>query len=199
MASPLIIQPSGADTYVRYSAATTNFGTETELWTGDRLGVHTSRSILRFDFSALPAGVVITAAELLLYYATSSSPDPAGETYWVYELTQTGWVETEATWNIYKTGSNWASAGGDYTTTDGASLTVPASPPQNMTWNVLNLAKHFQANHACVANFLVRAGTSDSYNTQVNFASRRGAYAGLRPKLTIAYAVSSGRNNVMIF
>jgi hypothetical protein len=30
------------------------------------------------------------------------------------KLTRSDWVETEATWNIYKKGSNWTTAGGDY-------------------------------------------------------------------------------------
>jgi len=38
-----------------------------------------------------------------------------GKKLQVYRLIQSDWVENQATWNNYKTDSNWISPGGDYT------------------------------------------------------------------------------------
>ena len=110
----LTIQPSNIDTYLYEGNKGTNFGlltyVEVRIY-NDGEQVKTSRPILKFDFSALPANATITAATLNLYFYAYTNYNAAGRTYWAYELTQTEWVEAEATWNSYKTGSNWTTAG----------------------------------------------------------------------------------------
>ncbi len=158
-------------------------------------GLKNSRSLLKFDFSALPTDAVISAATLELYYYLYSASDPVGRTYWVYELTQTGWVRTEATWNSYKTGSAWVAVGGDYTVTNGASLVVPASYGW-MSWNVLALVQHFQSTHAEVAHFLIKDGTEGASPTEIDYLTRLYSYLytvdpTLCPKLVITYTTTT--------
>ena len=51
------------------------------------------------------------------YLFDNAARDPSGVEISVCKLTRTNWVDTEATWNQYKSGSGWSSAGGDYVTT----------------------------------------------------------------------------------
>lgn len=76
-----------------------------------RVNDATEFSILQFDVSAL-SGRTISAATLTIvpFDANDSS------TLTIRRLTRTNWVETEATWLVYKSGSNWSSAGGDVST-----------------------------------------------------------------------------------
>ena len=50
---------------------------------------------------------------------------------YLHRILRIDWVEAEATWNIYKSGSSWSTAGcssdgNDYTTTNVVTSTVPA-------------------------------------------------------------------------
>ena len=182
----LTIQPSNIDTILDSGNPTINYGNNTYI-TLYNAGLW--RPILRFDFSALPTGSVISAAVLSLYYWYNDGGgyDPVGRTFWAYELTQTAWVELEATWNIYKTGSNWTAAGGDYTTTSGASITMPGSYPAWIDWNVLTLVQHFQSNHSNIANFLIRDETESGGANAYFYSSEYTVNTTLCPKLIITY------------
>ena len=155
----LTIQPSAKDNYLAQAAATTNYGTTTDL----RLRSYNAanqRCILEFSLASLPAGAVITSATLELYYYLLLGTDPVGRTYWAYRLTRTDWVEIESCWDYYKGTTVWTAAGGDYTTDDGASTAVPASYGW-MSWNVLAQTQYAQTNSITV-EFLVRDGTEDN-------------------------------------
>jgi len=184
--SPLTIQPADADAYLFQQTPDTNYGTNAEIAVLD-YNTLMSHSLLRFDFSTLPVGAIITAAELDLYYYMLEAGDPVGRTYWAHELTQPAWTELGTTWNKYDGTNAWAIAGGDYITTNGASVVMPASFGW-VSWNVLNLVKHFQSVHSSIANFLIKDGTEENSQTGAGFASRNYAtdYT-LRPKLKITY------------
>jgi len=196
MSSTLTIQPSDIDNGLVQNNPNRNYGASVSLviraW-ADNL----AHSVLKFDFSALPDGAVISAATLSLYQNWTNA---AGRTFWAYELTQTGWTETKSTWNaaydanldgVQDAGDIfWATAGGDYTTTDGASQTVPAVNNW-INWDVVALVKHFQSAHGEVAHFLLKDGVeteiddiegnccSNNYTTNLT----------LRPKLVITYTI----------
>ena len=200
MASPLIIQPSTIDTYLSQVAPNSNYGTGAFLLVQSYTSAN-RRSIIKFDASALPAGVTITAAELDLYYYNTSA-DPKTRTYWANRITQTAWVEAEATWNAYNAVPTlWATAGGDFTATDRASATMPAAYGW-VSWNVLALAQYFQANTGNVAHFLIKDGTEDSAGGEnASFYSREGTPGdtSLRPKYIITYTTPSGQPAMMRF
>lgn len=194
MASPLTIQPATSDVQISQNNPTTNYNGIEPLWEYANSGsgnTNSYRDILKFDFSALPAGATITAAELDLYYFNVLSNDAVGRTIQAYRLTQTAWTEAGATWNKYDGTNNWSTAGGDYTVTNGASSVVPASSGW-MTWDVTTLAQYFQANTGKIAYFIIR-------DNDENIAPGRGCQfhsseyvtdVTLCPKLIITYTTT---------
>jgi len=119
------IQPNTKNIYARQAYPDSN--TATPLCFQDYLN-EAMRSILEFGLSGLPVGADISLAKLYIYYYYYGYVDPVGKTIWAYKLTRTDWVELEATWNSYKSGSAWTAAGGDYVTSDpsGGSANIPA-------------------------------------------------------------------------
>lgn len=111
------------DAFLRDTSPTTNFGNNENLKLG--VGVNTAgtidRPLIHVDLSAVPAsgsiipipdGATITAAHIEFTYL---NPGGSG-TVKIRRLTQSAWVELQATWNRYATGLDWALAGGDFTT-----------------------------------------------------------------------------------
>ena len=111
---------------------------ECHLAVGDQSG-SARRSVLRFPMGGL-FNKNITAATLrlhgLVYFGSGTIE---GKQLDVHKLTQQGWVEAEVTWNDYKSGTAWATGGGDITSTPTPpTTTVPASPG-DMEWDALDL------------------------------------------------------------
>lgn len=154
------------------------------------------RALLRFDVTAIPADAVVTSAVFGLYKNGFFSTDPVGRTYTVSRVTQPGWaIEGDngnpaargATWALRDVaqGLPWATPGGDFTTADRASATVPATNAW-MMWGVSALVEWARVNGG-VVDFLV-ADTVFASNHQAQFVSLEGVDA-FRPKLTIAYTL----------
>ncbi len=185
----LTIQPSDIDTYLNSGDPPGNYGGVTYLKVYAQAD-EISRSILKFDFSALPDGAFISAATLSLYYYSNNALDPVGRIYWAYEVVQTEFVELEATWNRYKIDNNWTAPGGDYTITNGASIVMPAGYGW-VSWNVLALVQHFQSVHAEIAYLLIKDET-EAANREARFYSNNYVDdTTLCPKLIIAYALEA--------
>jgi hypothetical protein len=127
---------------------------------------------------------------LSLYYYQQLSSNPTGRTYWAYQVTQPGWVETEVSWNNYKTGSAWATPGADYTTTDGASVVMPASPPAWIAWTVTAQVQTAIDHVDGVAHFLIKDGTEGAAGDYgARFYSREYATdTTKRPKLYVDWS-----------
>lgn len=108
MANPVIARlNASADTYISIGFPNTNFGTDTTFVVGSsRFG------LIKFDLSAIPANATINEAILDM-----TSDSGAASTIVFYRLVR-DWVETEATYNIAETGTNWGTAGALNTTTD---------------------------------------------------------------------------------
>jgi hypothetical protein len=187
MASPQTIQPSLKDNQLLEGYPTLNFGTFAAILimpdTGSR-----RRSPIAFDFSAVvPAGATITLGTLSLHCVGTT----AARTMTVYRLLRTDWVETESTWNIYKTGSNWTTAGArsdgnDFSSTNSASAATVALD----SWINVTVTAQVQTaldSVAGVAHFLLADVDAGTGNNQ--YASRESPTAADRPKLYIEYTV----------
>lgn len=109
------LNPS-ADAPMLSDAATTNYGTEATVQSGEwNGGVSIRRSCIKFDLSAY-SGRVAIAAKLRLYDTGNDYTDNA-RTMNLYRLKR-AWVEGQVTWTIYSTGNNWASSGAGDSTND---------------------------------------------------------------------------------
>jgi hypothetical protein len=186
MASPVTIQPSTADTWLAVNFATTNYGAHNDVHLSATADA-TSNVLVSFNFSAsVPAGATITLATLSLYAAVYAS----GRTIGCYRLRRTDWVEAQATWNIYKTGSNWGTAGAldtstDHDTTDGAtSASLSAAGWQN--WTVTAQVQYARDNVAGIAHFFLRDTGAAADKTQ-RYSDKETVNTTLRPKLYIEY------------
>ena len=90
---------------------TTNYGTGTARW----IGLEGGNGIRFLSQWTLPiVSGTISKITLNLYESTNVYGTVVAD---LHELIRSDWVEDEFTWNIYKTGSNWTTAGGDYSAT----------------------------------------------------------------------------------
>ena len=102
---------SAGDTHLySYIGHGTN-GSATTMYVVEKNG-DARRSIISFPITDLSS---FSSSTLRLYYSAYVSGNPSGRTIQVYKLTRSNWVELQSTWNSYKTGSSWTTAGGDYT------------------------------------------------------------------------------------
>src|SRR4030042_4440026 len=82
----LVIQPSSKDTHMNLFSPDNNYGYSASLWV-DSYSEHTTRPLLEFNISGVPAGVLIISATLQLYYYQYISVNPSGKTVWAYKQT----------------------------------------------------------------------------------------------------------------
>lgn len=149
------------------------------------------RPLLEFDISSIPADCIIQDAILYAYYFQTDIGTPAGRTYNVRRLLRRDFEESEATWNVYKTGSSWTTAGcgstsTDYTLTDSASATVPAEDNW-MDWNVTAQVNQAYTN-STTADFRISDNVEDdAVRHNAVFKSGEAAEAGWRPRLEVTY------------
>lgn len=181
----------GKDTYLDSVNAASNYGTTDPLRTGrqqvSRATVGTMRSILEFDISDITAGSTVSTAILTLTVAASPLSAFAGT---VYRMTQSTWVEAQATWNIYKTANNWTSAGGDYDGASGVACTFPASG--SFTVDIATLAQDAVTSRSGILRILLKKDDETSVANEYLYFSSDNATAGNRPKLDVTFTAGGG-------
>ena len=103
----LEVASGGDDTWLGSGSPDQNNSTELNL--GQRLASNfENRPLIKFDFSALPSGIQIISAVLHVYvinYATGPRPVE------IRRVLRADANPAQATWNVYKTGSNWTIGG----------------------------------------------------------------------------------------
>ncbi|MBK9580224.1 MAG: DNRLRE domain-containing protein [Fibrobacteres bacterium] len=112
-------------------APTTNYGTADAMWASCDAGAQFHALI---DFT-LPSGSGTISAITLNLYKAANGGTNTGVNVEVHEMTR-DWTESQATWNVYSTGNNWTSAGGDYSSTVVDSLAHTAT---NSIWRAWDL------------------------------------------------------------
>jgi len=191
----LTLQPdgtAGVDTEIRSDTATGNYGTANIVHIGEyNSGISVRRTLIKFDLSSLAANVLVTSATLKLYclsdFANNASIVRA------YRLLR-AWVETQATWNIYSTGNNWATAGGfgaaDCEQTDIGSISLSASEATPAFKEITLTPSGVQG---WIAGTLANNGLLLKPDTETDnlyqYASSDHLTANIRPILEVRYRV----------
>ena len=178
-------------------------GTAMFAGTSASLASNIRRAVLRFDVAAgVPAGATITSASLVLNENGSNFDEYVCKVYRVLAswgegasvatggqgggtLAQTG----DATWfRRFFPATNWTNAGGDFSTTESASLAIGAGAA--FTWTSAQLASDVQDmlnNPATNFGWLIQ-GEETSSKTAKRFATREDATPDLRPALIIEFS-----------
>jgi len=121
-------QGTADDSILLHALPDTNYGDREYIRTVPYSG-DPDRSIIRFDLSPLPAGSTITDAKLYLYCWTVNGNwiDSVHRVNHTTPNYETDWVELEVTWNDYKSGTAWGTAGGDFNATATDSLLISST------------------------------------------------------------------------
>jgi hypothetical protein len=200
MSQPLIdptltLQPDatdGVDTRMDSNTPTNNFGTNASLFVGEsNTAVNTIRTLIKFDLSSLPGSASITAATFSMRVSLDRSDND--RTFRVFRQKR-DWVESQATWTIWKTSNNWASLGGfdaaDCEQTEIGSRAFTAT--EAVGFKDFPLTPTTKAALDLGNGWLVKADT-ESDDAYV-FDSSDAATAANRPKLVIIYTEAAGNS-----
>jgi hypothetical protein len=185
-ASFINLTPPIADNELENWQADTNFGDIEGMYVRSGFTSFVSRSIVKFNLSAIPAGSKINAAYLQLYYYSAPLGNPAGRTYNAYRLTE-DWTELGSTWNSRDTGVPWTIPGGLWTSEDSASSIVPLTTNEWMGWIVTDIVKDWIENGQPNNGFIIRDPNDGVAGTDAaaRFYTRDNADSW--PVLTIDY------------
>jgi hypothetical protein len=150
-------------------------------------GLWTRHGLLQFPLPLLVKSNIVSAT-LSLYYFANDNGDPVGKTITIYKSRRQDW--SSPTWNNYKSGSAWGTAGAKNTTSDiDTSLTATAVFPADFGWvnfDVSDLLDDAIDNSLDLSIRLSKAG--EEY---AEFRSRTYADdTSLRPKLVINYTTT---------
>jgi hypothetical protein len=167
------------DTYIRSDSADTNYGTGTVLTT---LYSPEYISLIKFNVSSIPAGVVIQSATLH-FYNKYNYLDAGEDPIWgVYNVTNQTWRETEVTWN------NQPVIGSLIYTND--SFTSPLLEVGWVSWNVTDYAQSeiITSSHANISFAIKDLQTlGESTDTQQFHSKEYKSDITLRPYLNIIF------------
>jgi len=147
-----------------------------------------TRCLLKFDVSSIPSSAQVLSATLRLYAIYDDSSNNRIKR--VYRVKR-AWVSNQATWNVWKTGSNWQVAGcggaDDRETSDIGSLEMSANPTLN-TWYSWELtpSKVQEWIDGTFTNNGIALITDTELNDFMQYASKEDAN-GKYPELVIEY------------
>lgn len=114
-------------TWARSDQPTVNQNGSGNLLAGNSASGADFHSFISFDLSAIPAGSTINSVSLTLAQFADAGSGATPVQLDLLQLTRV-FVETQVTWNIYSTGNNWTTPGGDFNPTILSSITASAQP-----------------------------------------------------------------------
>jgi hypothetical protein len=163
-----------ADATVLSGAPGTNFGSAGDMWVGYDLcyGGKTSRSLIRFDVSDIPAGTSISQAKLYLRHVNSCYRNAGSYLVTTYRATNS-WSSSSVTWN------NQPGYGESY-----GSASVSSSPGSWYSFDVTNLVRGWVNGSVSNYGIVLRASESSSTGIRLGFATVNSSYD---PYLQITY------------
>jgi hypothetical protein len=186
-------------TYIDAGAPTTNSGT------ASAISVYSfqKHSLLRFTGLSNITGPVSVSAATLYVNAEWIAAGTGNNTLDTYKCLRS-WVETEATWNVYATGSSWATAGGrgtgDVNAGASASNVLTTSYPAYKALTSAQLAADVEGwiNSGSNNGWLVIHNQDGVDNgSQFDFSSDDNATTTIRPYLEITYSEQTQTRGVL--
>ena len=184
----------GIDTFLKNTAATTNYGPNAGMDIGEKYLTNTGRALIKFDFTKgtnpIPAYSRIISATLYITPVTDNSSN--ARVLSVYRSLR-AWTEAGATWNKYDGTSDWGTAGAANTTTDreaAAMGTANISASQTLNVGVpitLNVSKVQDWINGTFANNGMVLQVATESEDQFVYASSDHGTAAYRPKIVIDF------------
>ena len=126
----ITLQPdaaAGVDANLYSGSPNSNYGTSSIAYIGCGSSGSLYRHLLKFDLSSLPDNAILISSILTLYQTNARTNPNTIEIF----RSKRAWVESQATWNEYATGSSWQEPGGfgaddcDATVIGSRTFTVP--------------------------------------------------------------------------
>lgn len=183
----LVLQPGaeGKDALLSSTFPTANFATRSYMharaWTaGSELNLE--KSIIQFDYSAIPAGAVITKATVTFFADTTINTGSIGHSQlsgpndWTLKRVTQSWDEFMVTWNTQPA-------------TDPIHViqcAASTSASQAYVLDVTSWVIDGIANPTVYYGFLMEINSNEYYRA-INFCSSDHIYPSLRPKMVIEY------------
>ena len=189
-------QPSDADTYIINYYSTTNYGTSAGVMCANNGSNWISKGLFHFNLSDIPNNAVFSQGDLSLHLYICDGTATA--TMYMYRLLRTDWVENQATWEIYKTGSNWTTAGAgssgnDYSPDNSCSSSVSRTTNEWKAWEMSDLVQDCFDNYNKNIHLLL-AKTNVSSGSWLFYSKEYTDDTSLRPKLTVTYTYTVSSN-----
>ncbi len=183
--SPASSYAGTRDTYISEPNPTSKFGTATTLRVDGEAGSGQDLSTLvKWDISSIPSGRTVQTATITVFVTNRSA-----QSYQVFQLKRP-WVEDQASWNLYATGSKWSVPGAKGSTDRGSTvlgtLTASALGSYTLMLNSSGVALvQSWVNAPSSNNGLIIANTTSS--DDLIFSSRSTSTRANRPRLTVTY------------
>jgi hypothetical protein len=167
------------DTWLYSTSPTSNRGATTTLQVDGAPG---KTAILRWDTSAVPSGATVREAFIELRITNKTTQTG----YYAYAMLR-DWLELQATWNAYATGSPWQAVGAqgffDRVSNPSGKLTARAVGPHVFSLDPATVQLWIDDPTENRGIVIANSNNSDG----VDFSSREAATVADRPKLTIVY------------
>ena len=185
------------DTWMDYDNPTTNDGSSGYMYVNMDNEVSRKRGLIKFDLAGiLPPNAIVQSATLSMYLW---GLEDMGSGDWVdvgvYDVGNwRDWVETQATWNVFKGATYWSQAGcenapwdrdADYRST--RYFDRNSATGIYYDWDVTASLQEWVSGQGTNNGLLLRGWRHDNVASEGILLGTRNASLGVRPRLTINY------------
>ncbi len=175
-----------ADSYMLAGGPTTNYGSSVRLTVcgyADLGAGNVMRPVIKFDLSAIPTNATIGGATLYVYSYDAAAVRGSSGTYGLYPLTR-AFVENQVTWNVAATGTDWTTAGGDFSGTADATADKEGTAGVWYAFDVSSRVQDMISDPSSNYGWIIKCTDEDLHN-QDRFSSSDNSDVQHRPKLVI--------------
>src|SRR5215475_11906858 len=174
-------QARGADSYLDTGNPTTNFGTATSLNVAAKSGTgQAAHGLVQFDLSSV-SNIGVKQADMTLNVTQGGNKTSSYEAHRVTSL----WTESGVSWNNRVAGTAWTTAGGDYSATVTAAVTINSGATGTFTWGLTTDVQSWYSGTQNFGHLLLENPSSGNDPNGILFNSREAA--SNQPQLTLTF------------